>query len=94
MADRENGGPGGTGASGAGSGLFVAGGTLTLVNATLDGNQAVGGGAGGWEAGGGLVASVALIRSAFPSVRKAGMAVLAAVEDRATAVVSMSLVER
>ncbi len=80
-------------ASGAGGGLYVAGGTLSLVNATLDGNQAVGG-QGGVGGRGGTGGFGRLCVRAFPSVRKPEMAVRAAVEDRATAVESMWLVER
>jgi len=38
-----NGGPGGAGGPGMGGGIYVANGSLTLVNATLSGNQATGG---------------------------------------------------
>ena len=57
-----NGGLGGTGASGAGGGLYVAGGTLSLVNTTLDGNQALGGqgGVGGRGGTGGFGAADSL----------------------------------
>ena len=51
-----NAGPGGGGGGGSGGGVYVAGGSLTLVNVTLQGNQAVGGqgGQGGVGGTGGL----------------------------------------
>ncbi len=51
-----NGGPGGTGGRGSGGGVFVAAGSVTLLNGTLTGNQAIGGqgGAGGRGGTGGF----------------------------------------
>ncbi len=54
-----NGGRGGAGGAASGGGVYVAGGSLTLVNATLSGNQAIGGpgGAGGTGGTGGFGAA-------------------------------------
>ncbi len=51
-----NGGPGGPGGRGSGGGVFVAAGSVTLLNGTLTGNQAIGGqgGAGGRGGTGGF----------------------------------------
>jgi len=67
-----SGGPGGAGGAGSGGGIYVSGGSLTLVQSTLAGNQALGGagGVGGIGGTGGLGSATTFF--GIPTVKQGG----------------------